>query len=242
VEHQQDQTQKTEWKRLLISKNEKRKPKPIDPVDQLVATPVLPEDNIGQSLERAPTGTSSIADVDIVAHRNATNSTTATKSTVSKPANAMSGAMNGSTSAEKSPDAPKSPTKKRFSTLLGKLKRKPKGSENEASTEKGFAGGAAYTGAFATGTSSTEHPAVERSPSISSLSSDEEAPIFEGGSEQARGRSKTRIEHDVSGGEGEEEFEEARDTFDDSALAPPKKLLSTKPGSPARETRFSEAL
>jgi hypothetical protein len=209
----------------------------------LEATSGIPEDNIGQSLERASTGRLSIADVNIVAHRNATNSTHASKSTASEPSNAMSGAMDGHTSAEKasSPEASKPQSNKRFSAILGKLKRKPK-SEKEASTEKGFEGGAAYTGAFATGIPSTETPAVVRSPSISSLSSDEEAPVAGGDPEQERGRMKSRAERDISGGESDEEYEEAKDTLDDSALAPPPKLLSTKPGSPARETRFVEAL
>lgn len=234
ADHPQDSTTKSDWKRRLVSKSEKRKSKPVD---QLEATPAVPEDNIGQSLERTWTGRSSIADVNIVAHRNATNSTHASKST------AMSGAMDGHTSAEKtsSPEASKPQSNKRFSAILGKLKRKSK-SEKEASTQKGFEGGAAYTGAFATGIPSTETPAVVRSPSISSLSSDEEAPVTGGDLEQERGRMKSRVEREISGGESDEEYEEAKDTLDDSALAPPPKLLSTKPGSPARETRFVEAL
>jgi hypothetical protein len=229
-----------------VSKNEKRKSKPIDPVDQLEATPVLPEDNIGQSLERAPTTGSSIADVEIIAHRNATSSTTGTKSTVAEPANAMSGAVDNGhgTTGDKFSGAPKPLQKKRFSTILGKLKRKPKSGEKDestpATTEKGFEGGAAYTGAFAAGIPSSQKPAVDRSPSISSLSSDEETAAVPSSSEQERGRTTKRTERDVSG--SEEEFEEARDTFDGSALAPPPKFLSQKTGSPARETRFSEAL
>lgn len=123
-------------------------------------------------------------------------------------------------------------------------------------TEKGFEGGAAYTGAFATGIPQEHKPAVVRTPSVSSLSSEEgegnvvhtgveagesshvAAGGISGSPEQERGRTKRRVVIESS----DEEFEEARDTFDDSALAPPPKLLSTKSGSPARETKFLEAL
>lgn len=241
VDHQ-DQEKKSEWKKLLISKSEKRKSKPADPVDQLETTPVQPEDNIGQSLERAPTGSSGLSDVDVVAHRNATNSSEAAKTTTPAPddgtVDATSGAVHSSTIGDKFAEAPKSPQKKRFSGILGKLKRKSK--TNEKETEKGFEGGAAYTGAFASGIPPTHKPAVQRSPSISSLSSDEVVEAGPSSPERNRGRTKTREDRDVS--ESEDEFEEAKDTFDNSALAPPPKLLSTKTGSPARETRFLEAL
>lgn len=107
-------------------------------------------------------------------------------------------------------------------------------------TERGFEGGAAYTGAFATGIPQEHKPAVVRTPSVSSLSSEEgEGNVVHTGSpEQERGRTKKRVVESSS----DEEFEEARDTFDNSALAPPPKLLSSKPGSPARETKFVEAL
>jgi hypothetical protein len=52
-----------------------------------------------------------------------------------------------------------------------------------------------------------------------------------------RGRSKSR----TSSG-GSSEFAEARDFIDEDGLAPPNEMLSKKTGSPARETRFREAL
>ncbi|QDS72844.1 hypothetical protein FKW77_007051 [Venturia effusa] len=254
VDHQVDQDKKSEWKKLISSKSEKRKSKQVDPLDQLEATPVLPEDNVGQSLERAATGSSSIADVDIIAHRNAsaTNPADATDSPTHEPSDAIdrARAAGNPTYGDKfERQEPKSPSKKRFSGMLGKLKRKSKSASKEepTTTEKGFEGGAAYTGAFATGIPQEGKPPVERSPSISSLSSEdgEENAVHTsaaaaenaGSSEQERGRSKKRVVDS-----SDDEFEEARDTFDDSALAPPPKLLSTKTGSPARETKFVEAL
>ncbi|KAE9971735.1 hypothetical protein EG327_009757 [Venturia inaequalis] len=235
VDHQAEQEKKSEWKKLISSKSEKRKSKPVDPVDQIAATPILPEENVGQSLERAPTGSSSIADVDMVAHRNATNSGV-TKSIAQEPTHAI-----GHSGDKFDKEEPKSPQKKRFSAILGKLHRKSKSiSKEEAATgEKGFEGGAAYTGAFAAGIPQEHKPAVVRTPSVSSLSSDEDEGnvVHTRSPERERGRTKSR---DVES--SDDEFEEARDTFDYSALAPPPKLLSSKTGSPARETRFSEAL
>jgi len=184
--------------------------------------------------------------VEVIAHHNATTSSTS----ASEPMpNTMSGAVDDSVEEPgKTSEEPKSPTKKRFSTLLSKLKRKPKEEKETSTPEKGFAGGATLTGASSSTPSATAHPAVttttshdaERSPSISSLSSDGEEQV----SPELRGRSKIRPQqNDLSGGDSDE-FEEARDTFDleDGALAPPPKFMSKKAGSPARETRFSEAL
>lgn len=235
VDHQADQQKKSEWKRLIGSKSEKRKSRPVDPIDQIAATPVLPEENVGQSLERAPTGSSSIANVDVLVQRNATNSSGITNSTTHD-----SDAI-GRDGDKFDKQEPKSPQKKRFSGILSKLHRKSKSTSKEdaATTEKGFEGGAAYTGAFAAGIPQEHNPAVMRTPSVSSLSSEEgEGNVVHTGSpEQERGRTKNRVVES-----SDEEFEEARDTFDDSALAPPPKLLSSKTGSPVRETKFSEAL
>lgn len=62
--------------------------------------------------------------------------------------------------------------------------------------------------------------------------------------EERVGRSKTR-DSDVSalsttGGETEE-FQEARDEFDED-LAPPPTFVAGKSSSPARETKFVEAI
>ncbi|TID27670.1 hypothetical protein E6O75_ATG00437 [Venturia nashicola] len=244
IDHQADQEKKSEWKKLISSKSEKRKSKPVDPVDQIAATPVLPEENVGQSLERAPTGSSSIIDVDMVAHRNATTFSSVTNSTSHEPADAVNRAGEaglGRPVDKFDKQGPGSPQKKRFSGFLGKLHRKPKSmSRDEAAmTEKSFEGGAAYTGAFASGIPQEHKPAVVRTPSVSSISSEEGEgnAVHTGSPEQQRGRTKKR-----SVESSDEEFEEARDTFDDSALAPPPKLLSSKTGSPARNTRFTEAL
>jgi hypothetical protein len=129
----------------------------------------------------------------------------------------------------KADQVPTTPTKKRFSTFLTKLKRKPKDKKTDEYEKGSFAGGAAFTHA--------SHPdanphgtAAEASPSISSLESDDELV-------EPRGRTKRR------GSSGStEEFEEARDYIDSEGLAPPPTSLSKKTESPARETRFKEAL
>ncbi|KAL8658128.1 MAG: hypothetical protein Q9226_001247 [Calogaya cf. arnoldii] len=87
---------------------------------------------------------------------------------------------------------------------------------------------------------STKEPQKQRSRSsspVSSLSSDE------GG--HPRGRSQLRREVTGSEGNGEDEFEEARDHFETEKLSPPAPLKDTvgrASNSPIRDSKFSEAL
>ncbi|KAI4286263.1 MAG: hypothetical protein L6R38_000029 [Xanthoria sp. 2 TBL-2021] len=87
---------------------------------------------------------------------------------------------------------------------------------------------------------STKEHRKQRSRSsspISSLSSDE--------GEHPRGRSQLRREVTGSEGNGEDEFEEARDHFETERLSPPAPLKDTvgrASNSPVRDSKFSEAL
>ncbi|KAF2842857.1 hypothetical protein M501DRAFT_965657 [Patellaria atrata CBS 101060] len=157
-----------------------------------------------------------------------------------------------------SPTSPMSPAKesKGLKSLLNKLKRRSKPPADESPnspSEKSFIGGAALTGTTGPkeSNSSIAEPGVDlstlsgpaytsreggkqsaraRSPSISSLSSEEED----------RGRTGRRVS-DVSSGE---DFEEARDHFDEGLAPPPSfgSLAKEKTGSPVRDSRFSEDL
>lgn len=163
-------------------------------------------------------------------------------------------------------------SKKRFSKILGKLKRSKKDTKDES--EKGFIGGNTLTKRTNTDTSQIDGAAAVPSPiaaattstapripspSISSLSSDfvEQEP--------ERGRSSTRLDAvpasaSASGAKGlpkvvgtgnvtrlahdddsDDDFEEARDRFDDS-LVPPPTLLSKKTESPVRDSKFHEEI
>ncbi|KAL8997879.1 MAG: hypothetical protein Q9169_002961 [Polycauliona sp. 2 TL-2023] len=89
-------------------------------------------------------------------------------------------------------------------------------------------------------TASTKENQKRRSRSsspVSSLSSDE--------GEHPRGRSQLRREVTGSEGNGEDEFEEARDHFETERLSPPAPLKDTvgrASNSPVRDSKFSEAL
>ncbi|KAF2433444.1 hypothetical protein EJ08DRAFT_647468 [Tothia fuscella] len=180
---------------------------------------------------RVPTNTAS-AETPSYSQYTTTSSATATKTTDSSPKSTEDSEMTSPTS------------KKRFSSIFSKLKRK---SKKEDSSEKGtFQGGAALTNPSS---STTTQPATaattvapvaaattvprSHSPSISSLSSDEDV--------EPRGRTKSRSEDGVSSGGESELFEEARDRFDER-LAPPPTFGSIKSESPVRDSKFIEAL
>ncbi len=88
------------------------------------------------------------------------------------------------------------------------------------------------------GSTKENHKRRSRSSSpVSSLSSDE--------GEHPRGRSQLRREVTGSDGNGEDEFEEARDHFETARLSPPAPLKDTvgrASDSPVRDSKFSEAL
>ena len=157
--------------------------------------------------------------------------------------------------------SPASPSKKRFSRLMGKLKRSKKDEKkdsSDAAETTSFSGGAklhkqrqdeSRTASGATASSATaagvalgyNPDARASSPSISSLSSSDDE-------QEERGRSATRLDRVASQvmeikdseSDGEGDFEEARDRFD-GELAPPSNILSKKHAeSPVRDSKFVE--
>ncbi|KAF2499447.1 hypothetical protein BU16DRAFT_480196 [Lophium mytilinum] len=151
-----------------------------------------------------------------------------------------------------SPTSPVSPTKSDSKGLKGIFSKfKSRRSKHEPG-KLSFSGGSALTGARskeqATTASATQHEGVStptraRSPSISSLSSDD-------GEAATRGRQRpARTTSGISGVSGvsrEEEFEEARDTFDDGLVPPPtfesEAGAAARKGSPNRDSKFQEIL
>lgn len=127
--------------------------------------------------------------------------------------------------------------KTKFSRRMSKSQKSPgPAAEKEKDAEKGFVGGAALTGA--TGNNSTTSLGRQREVSL-------ERAMQENA--ESRGRGATGDDDEVSAlsvptgnrTEEDEEFQEARDNFDED-LAPPPTFVATKSSSPARETRFSE--
>jgi hypothetical protein len=217
TERHLEKVKKGEWNRLL--KQENRRSIEVTPITTHVPT-TLPE--TGASTSVLPQVHADAEDMVITEPSNITDVPIAEHSTTENPAVA-------SHKLTKDDQLPTTPTKKRFSTFLTKLKRKPKDKRTDESEKGSFTGGAALTRA--------SHPdanrhgtAPEASLSTSSLDSDDELV-------ESRGRTKRR------GSSGSmEEFEEARDYIDSEGLAPPPTSLSKKTESPARETRFKEAL
>lgn len=231
----------------------------------------MPEVDAGPSLEQGTTSQTPVADVDVVAHRNAsvdeeTAPAPSAPAETERPAqptftpvrpSRLSKIIPHSTKKEKekekeakSPETPTSPSKREgggVKRLLTKLKRKSNSKEEaEKDNEKAFAGGAVLNGKASgqQGRFSTSAEGAAGShdhDDVSSLSSDEEEELAHGGNGE-RGRPVSR----VSAISGDEEFEEARDEFDERLAPPPsfstegKKSLRT--GSPVREAKFHEEL
>ena len=168
-----------------------------------------------------------------------------------------------------SPGSPDSKGKGRMSWLKTKfsrrLSRSHKGDlgEKEAAKEKGFVGGAALTGASAT--NSTASLGVAHRDSITTSAKGKESKnvpavetSLETNDDERIGR-PARREEEVSPispvdqaemdipevkpakANDDEEFQEARDNFDEG-LAPPPTFPAEKSSSPARETKFTEAI
>lgn len=221
----------------------------------------LPEVETGPDLTEELSHQSPIAVVDVVAHRNASidEGTAPERPSVTKDREAeptiptfssvrpsrLSRIIPHSTKKEKedtktpeTPTSPTSPSKKDggMKSLFTKLKRRSKTSDEKE--EPSFAGGASLNSPL----KGRRHRdvSIHDHESLSSLSSDDEEDHMANGGD--RGRPISR----VSGISGDEEFEEARDTFDERLAPPPsfstegKKIL--KAGSPVREARFHEEL
>lgn len=139
----------------------------------------------------------------------------------------------------------KSWLKTKFSHRRSRSSKSPKEKEfkDYQGKDSGFQGGAALTGAShenlsSPDISSTQPTTSYTAPALTGRPADDTA---------TRGRKGKHADSEVSslssdaGGEAvdEEEFQEARDNFDDD-LAPPPKFGAGKSSSPARDSRFSE--
>jgi hypothetical protein len=132
--------------------------------------------------------------------------------------------------------------KTKFSRRMSKP-QKPSSSEKEKEPEKAFVGGAALTGASAN--NSTPSLGAKSSPvrDVAMAGKAEEEP--EAKSED-RGRGQRRDSEvsavsEPAGGVDEDEFQEARDNFDED-LAPPPTFVAAKSSSPARSAKFTEEI
>lgn len=240
AEKEAKKAERAEGKRL--ARKEKRKSKEIkadsskssmpDRPPVAVTRNTVPEVKSGphQELTRHP----GVANVDVVAHQyvpidegevNAASTietSNVTPSVLDTPKSKEDRVVTG---------APFTPTKgdRGIKMLFAKFKWKHKASK----IEKSFAGGAALTN-----TTSKPAPTDPHEYDSSSISSLLESDMEEHDEDMERPQSR------VSGvTEGSDEFEEARDVFDEG-LAPPPTFVTDgkKTSNPARDTRFHEEL
>ena len=133
--------------------------------------------------------------------------------------------------------------KTKFSRRMSKP-QKPSATEKEKEPEKAFVGGAALTGASAN--NSTPSLGV-KSSSVRDVAMAGKAKEPEAEPElEERGRGKRRDSEvsalsEPAGDADEEEFQEARDNFDED-LAPPPTFVAEKSKSPARSAKFHEEI
>jgi hypothetical protein len=135
--------------------------------------------------------------------------------------------------------------KTKFSRRMSKP-QKPSTTEKEKEPEKAFVGGAALTGASANNstTSLGAKPSSVRDVAMAGKAKEQETEPEPEPEERGRGK---RRDSEVSalsepvGDVDEEEFQEARDNFDED-LAPPPTFVAEKSSSPARSARFHEEI
>ncbi|TVY43466.1 hypothetical protein LOCC1_G005345, partial [Lachnellula occidentalis] len=126
--------------------------------------------------------------------------------------------------------------KTRFSRRQSRT-QKSSPEESEPNNRSSFVGGAALTGASANdstvslGQKSTGVTSPLASPAVKDENPEDERV----------GRAVKRKDSEVSSELSEAEFQEARDEFDED-LAPPRTFVAAKSSSPARETKFVEAI
>lgn len=147
--------------------------------------------------------------------------------------------------ASTSPTSPTSPSKKRLTGLFSKLKRRSK-----ATPEGGFIGGATLR--------NSESNSGSKPESMDSSVVPNHIPNFSGGSgrrhsdvsslsgESSRGRPMERtLTQESKASKVSSEYEEARDTFNESLAPPPSfptNVSAKASGSPVRDSRFHEVL
>ncbi|TVY65751.1 hypothetical protein LSUE1_G006315 [Lachnellula suecica] len=141
--------------------------------------------------------------------------------------------LNPSPTSPKDESKVKNWLKNRFSRRSSRA-QKPSSDEKDTSS---FVGGAALTGASANNsTASLAQRSTIASPEPVA------SPVEQEEEEERVGRAARRRDSDVSAAsENGEEFQEARDEFDED-LAPPPTFVAGKSSSPARETKFTEEI
>jgi hypothetical protein len=135
--------------------------------------------------------------------------------------------------------------KTKFSRRMSKP-QKPSIIEKEKEPEKSFVGGAALTGASANNSTVSlgAKPSSVRDVAMAGKAKEQETEPEPEPEERGRGK---RRDSEVSalsepvGDVDEEEFQEARDNFDED-LAPPPTFVAEKSSSPARSARFHEEI
>jgi len=139
----------------------------------------------------------------------------------------------------------KSWLKTKFSRRMSKGSRPVKEDKNGKDKEtSSFVGGAALTGASANNSTAS---LAAKSSSVRDVANASTNPVIVDEGEEYRGRTERRFSDDdvsaLSDDEGEvredEEFQEARDNFDED-LAPPPTFPAEKSSSPVRSTKFTE--
>jgi hypothetical protein len=130
--------------------------------------------------------------------------------------------------------------KNRFSRRLSRTQKSGSEEKAENGSRSSFVGGAALTGTSANNSTVSlgQKSAGVTSP-LASPAIKYETPAAEAEEERV-GRAAKRKDSDVSA-LSETEFQEARDEFDED-LAPPPTFVAGKSSSPARETKFVEAI
>lgn len=137
--------------------------------------------------------------------------------------------------------------KNRFSRRLSRGAEKPVEKEKERGKEEGFVGGAALVGASANNsTASLERPSSSRDVALAGKVK-EKIPIAEPGEIVAGPSDHCMVEEALTrtakkeAPSTDDEFQEARDRFDESLATPPT-FSAVKEASPVRDSRFIEEI
>ena len=132
--------------------------------------------------------------------------------------------------------------KTKFSRRMSKP-QKPPASEKEKEPEKAFVGGAALTGASANNSTASlgAQPASVRDIDLAGKAREEPEAAPEDRGRNPRRESEVSALSEPVGDVDEDEFQEARDNFDED-LAPPPTFVAEKSSSPARSAKFHEEI
>ena len=231
----------------------KEKRKSLKSGEAVTAGPATEPETTAEATTVAPATTADEAHAAIAERREVASTLipipTSMEDQVSMRMRETADAANKDESTPLSPSSPgdgskvKNWLKTKFSRRMSKP-QKPSTTEKEKEPEKAFVGGAALTGASANNstTSLGAKPSSVRDVAMAGKAKEQEAEP----EPEERGRGKRR-DSEVSalsepvGDVDEEEFQEARDNFDED-LAPPPTFVAEKSSSPARSARFHEEI